>query len=198
MPTPRDAVLVSVLAHAGLRPEEAFALRWGDVGRTLTIWRVFPAGELRGRTKTGRVRSVEIVGPLAEDLGSIRPRVRAAEDLVFPSPRGRPIDFHNWRYRIWKPATQDAGVAATPYDLRHACISRLVHDGRSVVYVAAMAGNSPRMVLERYSHLFAEAELGTGKPMVDAIRAARAGSGLRSDCDVRVLRASAEPVGPAS
>src|SRR5262249_4744877 len=36
----RDATLVSVLAYAGLRPGEALALRWGDLGeRTILVER---------------------------------------------------------------------------------------------------------------------------------------------------------------
>ena len=36
--SPRNAVLFSVLAYAGLRPGEALALRWGDVrDQTLLI-----------------------------------------------------------------------------------------------------------------------------------------------------------------
>ncbi len=36
---PRDAMFVRLLAYAGLRPQEARALRWGHVGeRTLTVF----------------------------------------------------------------------------------------------------------------------------------------------------------------
>jgi hypothetical protein len=48
--------------------------------------------------------------------------------------------------------------------------------------VAAMAGHSPRVCLERYAHVFAEAQLGSGVPMVEAIEAARA------ELDVRLAR----------
>jgi hypothetical protein len=54
-----------------------------------------------------------------------------------------------------------------------------------------MAGRSARVCLERYAHAFAEAQLGAGEPMAEAIMAARAAPGVRSECDVRVLRASA-------
>ena len=82
-------------------------------------------------------------------------------------------------------------MEAVPYDLRHTFVSLLIHEGRSVPYVAAMAGHSPRVCLERYAHVFAEAQLGAGVPMLDAIAAARAEIGVRPECDVRVLRASA-------
>jgi integrase len=55
---PRDATLVSVLAYAGLRPEEALALRWRDVRVDgLVIERALALGEFR-RTKTGHERTV--------------------------------------------------------------------------------------------------------------------------------------------
>jgi integrase len=73
---PIDAVLVSVLAYAGLRPEEALPLRWRDVGRMIVVSRTWTHGELRERTKTGRIRAVEIVDALAADLETVRPRVR--------------------------------------------------------------------------------------------------------------------------
>ena len=81
-------------------------------------------------------------------------------------------------------------VDAVPYDLRHTFVSLLVHEGRSVPYVAAMAGHSPRVCLERYAHAFAEAQLGAGVPMAEAITAARAEVGVYPGCTVAVLRAS--------
>jgi integrase len=188
---PIDAALVSVLAYAGLRPQEALLLRWSDVGRTIVVSRTWTHGELRERTKTGRIRAVEIVEPLRADLEAIRPKAGAPDDLVFPSPTGRLLDLHNWRDRVFKPAATTAGIEAVPYDLRHTFASLLIHEGRSVPYVAAMAGHSPRVCLERYAHVFAEAQLGAGVPMVEAVESARVALGVRPECDVRVLRASA-------
>lgn len=193
MADPRDAALVSVMAYAGLRPEEALPLRWSDVGRTLVISRTWTHGELRERTKTGRIRAVEIVAPLAEDLEAVRPKVHGPDDLLFPSATGRLLDLGNWRNRVWNRAAAAAGVKAAPYDCRHTYVSLLIHEGRSVPYVAAMAGHSPRVCLERYAHLFAEAQLGTALEMVEAIAEAR--QALVQTCDevatVRVLRSGA-------
>src|SRR5262245_27151354 len=56
-------MLVSVLAYAGLRPQEALALHWSDLRhRTLLI----------GAPKTGRSRAVELFAPLAADLAEWR------------------------------------------------------------------------------------------------------------------------------
>jgi integrase len=68
----RDATLVSVLAYAGLRPEEARALRWEDVGeRTIRVERA-AAGSTVKETKTDEIRTVRLLVPLARDLAMWR------------------------------------------------------------------------------------------------------------------------------
>ena len=63
--SPRGAAMVSVLAYAGLRPQEARELRWGDVKeRTL----------IASARKTRRRRSVRLLEPLAQDLREWRMR----------------------------------------------------------------------------------------------------------------------------
>jgi integrase len=64
----RDAVLVSVLAYAGLRPQEALALCWGHVrDRTILVERAVSLGELKD-TKTRAHRTVRLLAPLQDDL----------------------------------------------------------------------------------------------------------------------------------
>jgi integrase len=77
---PRDAILISVLAYAGLRPGEALALPWTRIGeRTISVH----------ASKTGRRRSVRLLAPLGEDLGAWREeRPAAAIELVFPGRNG--------------------------------------------------------------------------------------------------------------
>ena len=84
----RDATLISVLAYAGLRPQEALALQWGDVReRTLLIQRAVSLGEEKD-TKTRAHRTVRLLAPLREDLLAWRLRSgRPGETaLVFPGP----------------------------------------------------------------------------------------------------------------
>jgi integrase len=72
LPTQRDAVLVSVLAYAGLRPGEALALTWGDLGeRTILVERALALGEIKD-TKTRRSRTVRLVDSLNTDLKALR------------------------------------------------------------------------------------------------------------------------------
>ena len=70
----RDATIVSVLAYAGLRPEEMLALRWGDVrDDVLVVERAVARGELRGdELRKRHNRLVTLLAPLAKDLAEWR------------------------------------------------------------------------------------------------------------------------------
>ena len=190
MPRLRDRVLVGLMAYAGLRPEEAYALRWGDVGNVLVVDRAFTHGELR-TTKTNRRRTVRIIEPLAEDLDALRPRLVDVEALVCPSEAGTFIDHRNWRPRVWDPACQAAEVKAKPYDCRHAYASLMIHSGESIIAVAAAMGHaSATTTMDTYAHVVDDARLAPRVSIVDEVRRARRVHGAQG---VRHL-CSGEPV----
>jgi integrase len=84
------------------------------------------------------------------------------------------IDLHVWRRRVWTPACTAAGVKASPYSGRQSYASLLIHEGRSLPFVAASMGHSSATTtLEHYSHAFEVARHGTAVKMVDAIVEAR-------------------------
>jgi integrase len=174
----RDACLVSVLAYAGLRPAEALALRWGDVGEeSVLVQRALTDGAEKA-TKTGRHRTVRLLPSLRRDLlewrlASGNPRDAA---YVFPDRHGGAWDdgrYRRWRSMTFDRACVDAGLAsATPYSLRHAFASLLVKSGHNVVEIAAQLGHGPGVTLSTYAHLLDS--LGDGRVDADAeIRRAR-------------------------
>jgi integrase len=182
MPTERDAVLVSVLAYAGLRPGEALALKWGNIGeRTILVERSLALGELKA-TKTYTTRSVRLLAPLRADLKAFRLRQGRPtdEELVFSRARGEPwrdTDWRNWRRRVFGPAALRAGGSVTrPYDLRHSYVSLLIAEGRTIVDVATQAGHSATVCLNTYAHVFAELEDAEKRRAEDMIAEARATS----------------------
>jgi integrase len=171
-----DATLVSVLAYAGLRPEEARALVWSDVtARTILVERA-AAGSAIKTTKTGAIRTVRLLEPLAEDLAFWR-ESSPSTGLVFPTARGTlwtDYDWRNWRARVYKPFAAEVGlVRSIPYDLRHSFASLLIHEGVSVVEVARQMGNAPDVTLDTYAHVFEELDPAERLSAVEAIRAAR-------------------------
>lgn len=94
------ATLISTLAYAGLRPGEALALSWADVGkRALRITRSNYNG-IEKRTKTGASRSVRLLTPVAYDLAAWRAVTTWPGGLVFPRADESPWtrdDWSNWR-----------------------------------------------------------------------------------------------------
>jgi Phage integrase family len=157
----RDAVLLCLLAYAGLRPGEALALRWSDVREwTLLIEKATSDGEIKS-TQTGQLRAVRLLKPLKDDLELWRLSSPHAgrDDLVVPGAAGAPFkdhDWRNWRRRAFDPVAKAVGLDnARPYDLRHSFVSLPIFEGRIVVEVAAQA---PTMTLSTYARVVAELE----------------------------------------
>jgi integrase len=131
-------------------------------------------------TKTRRTRAVRLLKPLAADLAewrlvSGRP---GGDTLVFPTSGGdrwNQHDWQNWRNRVYVPAAAAVGIASTrPYDLRHACCSLMLAEGRrNPVEIAAQLGHSPAMTLQQYGHLIEELQDEPGVPAEQLIRKAR-------------------------
>jgi integrase len=173
----RDAAILSVLGYAGLRPEELRALRWSDVGeRTILVERAAAGSSIKA-TKTGKIRSVRLLLPLAEDLSRWREASPSQSELVFPTSRDSvwtDYDWRNWRSRVFRPLAEAAGLTGSrPYDLRHSFASLLIHEGVSPVEVARQLGNAVAVTLDTYAHVFEEFDPALRLSAEDAIRAAR-------------------------
>ena len=167
----RDATIVSVLAYAGLRPEEATSATWGDIsGRTLHVH----------ASKTEPARTIKLLPPLAQDLAEWRlASSRPPDDaLVFPTTDGNAWQLHdrqNWRRRIYQPAAKQAGVTGDlrVYRLRGSFVSLLLWEGRSLTYVAEQAGHSVATLAKHYAGTLDELEDRPRTPVAEAINAAR-------------------------
>ena len=170
-----------MLAYSGVRPQEALALRWGDVReRTVLIERAISAGRV-APTKTRKARTVRLLEPLAADLREFRMAAGrpAADQLIFPGHKGShwtKTTWDNWRARTFARLLDSVGVTgAVPYDLRHSFASLLLHEGRSVHDVARQLGHSARLTLETYGHVIDELDDAPRLAAVDAIMQARSG-----------------------
>lgn len=121
-----------------------------------------------GDTKTQHHRTVRLLAPLRADLDEWRRRSPRG-DLVFPAYDGEPSTLaahQSWRRRSFDRAAAAADAPrATPYTLRHSFASLLLHEGRSVIYVARQLGHDARLTLSRYGHVIDELE---DQPRVDA------------------------------
>lgn len=163
----RDACLVSMLAYEGIRPAEAFVLRWKDVlddlgvpRPRLLIRRSLSVRQI-GETKNLRERSPRLFQPVADDLLAWWRTCGEPEKskLVFPDEAGGVIRASNWRKRSWRPALASAGLEPfRPYDLRHSCATLLIYAGWNPLEVAAHLGHGdPGFTLRVYGHAFRDA-----------------------------------------
>jgi integrase len=77
---------------------------------------------------------------------------------IFASRSGNPIDPHNFRQRVFKPAAQRAGVAwATPHSLRHGMASLMAERGYGAAQIAAQLGHADGGVLALRTYIRTDA-----------------------------------------
>jgi integrase len=75
------------------------------------------------------------------------------DELVFPSPKGLPINDHTFRRRAWKTILESCQIEyRSPYNLRHTAISHALHNGANYIALAEQTGHDKRMMLSTYAH----------------------------------------------
>jgi integrase len=165
------AVLTSI--HTGLRSQELRLLRWRQVDLiegTITVG--------KSKTRGGEGRLVYLSGSAVQTLQEWRSQFLDTQpgDAVFPRERyglkgkkgtfgGQVVPFKTFRDQpvssfktAWQTAKKSAGVECRWHDLRHSCASRMAAGGATDQTLQALLGwMSPKMI-ERYSHVRAEAK----------------------------------------
>jgi integrase len=109
-----DRLIFRLFVFCAFRPGELFALRWRSfLSYALRIEEAIYHGKL-GRPKTkGSAGLVTLPQSLAEELKawyeeSGQP---AADEFIFPSKRGTPLDAHNYLRRdVLRPAAEKVGI----------------------------------------------------------------------------------------
>jgi integrase len=158
----RYKVVVELLARVGLRPGEAYGLRVRQVDAIGHLLRIDTSAS--GATKTGKTPVIPIPADLSATLWDHIERYcdqMNPEALVFSTETGAAIEEHNWRRRVFQPASKRAGVnhGLRPYDLRHTALSTALSLGIDPATVANMAGHDVRTLLSTYTHAMEEAKV---------------------------------------
>ncbi|HEV7853482.1 MAG TPA: tyrosine-type recombinase/integrase [Mycobacterium sp.] len=183
---PVDALMVSVLAYAGLRPQELLGLQWNDIHeRAILVRPKNVDGQLYPYTKTRQNRRVKLLAPLATDLAEWKLASGRRDGLVVPRTDGKPWrdhDYRNRRRRIYKPHAAAVGLTSgVPYDLRGSFVSLLAWEGQTMLEVARQAGHSVAICERHYAGIFEDYDPAQRTSAEAAIRAARE-PGVRGVC----------------
>jgi integrase len=151
-------------AATGLRPEEWAALERRHIDRQRRIVRVeqknVEAAIVPGAKTKNSIREVPLTCRALAALDSLPARLDTT--LLFPAPKGGPLNLDNFRKRIWAPALEASGVRtpATPYDLRDTFASNALAAGVTVFELAKIMGTSVRMIEKHYGALLDGAHAG--------------------------------------
>jgi integrase len=122
----RDALLLSLLAYAGPRPQEALGLCWAHVQASTLV-----VHAPKTRRHRQQPRTVRLLAPLAQELRECRMKAGRPGDAatVITAADGGPwseVAYEQWRAGTWTKALEAAGLAyQRPYDLRDSFASLL-------------------------------------------------------------------------
>jgi integrase len=158
------APLVKLLTLTGLRVGEALALRWADVdllkGLAHVRLNLNRDGSLGAPKTSAGERDVWLSPGLVDMLVRLKPEDATDEEFVFASRnnRRRPISYHNFRQRGFRPALKKAGLAGkgiTIHTLRSAAISLYAASGLTLEETAKVMGQkNPHVTWRHYYRLF--------------------------------------------
>jgi integrase len=133
----RAVLTLRFLAFSGLRLMEARSVKWADV----TGGKIIVRGTEEG-TKTGKIRFLDINPPLQAVLDDIQ-RIYGTKDPVMPAKNIRPQ---------LEAACKAMGIPVIDHhDLRAWFITWGILGGVDVGTLADWVGNSPKVLLERYT-----------------------------------------------
>jgi len=159
-------------AVLGLRWGEVAGLRVGHVDplrKTVTVAEQVTRGTggagVMGPPKSAAAhRTISIPTELADEL-SAHMKMRGLtgadpEEFLFPNTEGGPLDYSNWRRRIWEPAVKAADLEGLNFhDLRRTNATAMVAEGVDVKTAQARLGHSdPRLTLAIYAQATTEGD----------------------------------------
>jgi len=150
-PTLRSIIIIAV--NTGMRLGEILGLRWDQVD--------FNAQRIRvERTKSGRIRHIEINTPLLQELTRLKSLDGRSPYVFLSDVTGKPLTTVKTAFKgACRRAKKDPDDKDDPgivglrfHDLRHTFASRLNLAGADPVTIMELMGHSSLKMTERYTH----------------------------------------------
>jgi integrase len=158
---PGELGLIGLLCFTGMRPGEAYALRWSDLDLEGGSARIARSWDHRGqlfvepKTQAG-TRTVALSGWLVNALEAHRGEA-ALDALVFSTRNDRPLNPSNVRRDVWAKLVTRAGVRSLDmYSLRHTFATLARTAGEGAFNVSRQLGHSKSTLVDAvYAHSLA-------------------------------------------
>ena len=139
----RDAAMIMLAYHHGLRVSELCALRWADID--------LKAATLSVRRAKGGAPGLHPLTGLG--LRALRPLARSGSPWVFTTERGGPVTPAGVRDLVRRLGVAAGLGRVHPHMLRHACGYKLVNQGADLRLVQASLGHRAIASTVRYTEV---------------------------------------------
>jgi integrase len=147
---------VKFLFFTGARPSEAIALRWKHIGESVVKFRQSVVVSEKGLVlkeglKTQRKRDFPMTSEVRAILDDLREEIYNPEGFLFPSPKGKFLDQHNFASRAWQSILEKSNIPyRKSYQCRHTFISLCVEAHINSTAIGRWTGTSAKMIDRHY------------------------------------------------
>lgn len=152
------APIVEFWFLTGCRPSEAIGLTWGKVSEDCSsVMFVGSIQTVKGvqvwseGSKNNKTRVVALSSRVQDLLKSIKPKSVNSNDLVFPSPKGKTINYPNFSTKVWGKIVDPIKPDTTPYNCRDTFITTQLLKGVPSAVIAKWCDTSTEMIDKNYA-----------------------------------------------
>jgi integrase len=168
------ALFIRVAVSTGMRFSELAGLRWSDVDLekgTVSVVRQFYRGAWSDLKTENARRTLPLPMAVRDELrvryaalnGNVE-RIGRDDRTVFTAPEGGPLDYKNFRDRVWAPLLERTKVTGTLHMLRHSYATALIQAGENAKTVQTLMGHhSVAFTMDQYADAWPEQIAGAGE-----------------------------------
>nr|MBV6629530.1 site-specific integrase [Oceanococcus sp. HetDA_MAG_MS8] len=143
----------------GLRSGEVHGLKWRHVDfdrRQLLVRETYSHGRTEYTKTDGSQREIDLAQPVIEALEQMKPEGfdanprQFADQYVFATRAGGPVNNQNFVNRVWKPLLRHLDIEdRRPYQMRHTCATLWLAAGEAPEWIARQLGHTTTEMLFR-------------------------------------------------
>ena len=150
--------------NTGMRPEEVVILKYKDItNKYIYINKAYRVDcKIEKDTKNHKPRKIQLNAHLKEIVKRRKKLIYSPEDLFFPSPSGKIINYNNFCRRSWKQVIEglvkDGKVREylSAYHAKHTFISMCLEKGYNPKNIENLVGVSAKVILSNYAGILNE------------------------------------------